>query len=104
MFDEKLSLRNTLGYGLFLEKLRGKKNKKLIITKNSKNQIEEIDHNKSRHALEVQRSRYLAMNDGGFDDNEDGGLLFGRIDLSKKSIKQLLGINNDHQIEMEKKE
>jgi hypothetical protein len=37
MFDEKLSLRNTLGYGLLLEKLGGKKNKKLIITKNSKN-------------------------------------------------------------------
>jgi len=36
MFDEKLSLKNTLGYGLFLEKLRGKKNKKLIISKNSK--------------------------------------------------------------------
>jgi hypothetical protein len=36
MFDEKLSLKNTLGYGHFIEKLKGKKNKKLIITKNSK--------------------------------------------------------------------
>ena len=35
MFDEKLSLQNTLGVGFFLEKLKGK-NKKLIITKNSK--------------------------------------------------------------------
>lgn len=36
MFDEKLSLKNSLGIGQFLEKLRGKKNKKLIISKNNK--------------------------------------------------------------------
>jgi hypothetical protein len=34
MFDEKLSLKNTLGYGHFMEKLRGKKP---IIKKNRKN-------------------------------------------------------------------
>ena len=71
MFDEKLSLKNTLGYGYLIEKLNGN-NKKLIISKNSKIQIEEIDHNKSRHTSEVQRSKYIAMNDGVFDEEENG--------------------------------
>lgn len=99
MFDEKLSLKNTLGYGHFMEKLRGKKP---IIKKNRKNQIEEIDHNKSRHTSEVQRSRYISMNDGDVDEEEDGAGQIGNLDLAKKSIKQLLGLGME-ELEQEQK-
>lgn len=50
MFDEKLSLSNTLGYGQFLAKLKGG-NQKMIIKKKSKQQSEAIDHNKSQHSV-----------------------------------------------------
>jgi hypothetical protein len=36
------------------------------------------------------------MNDGAFDEEEDGdGHHFSNMELAKKSIKQLLGLNKD---------
>lgn len=50
----------------------------------------------------MQRSKYIAMNDEAFDEEEEGGEQIGNMDLAKKSIKQLLGMNQEVEQEQKK--
>ena len=42
----------------------------IIYSKNNKNHVEEINYNKSSHTKEVQRSKYIIIDDNRFHDNE----------------------------------
>lgn len=75
-----------------MQKLKSKSKKNVIKTANNTQLIEEIDYNQSHHANEVQRSKYLVLDDNKYieDDNNGNDELNGNLD--QKSIKQLLGL------------
>ena len=75
---------------------KGKK-PNIIYSKNSKNHVEEINYNKSPHTREVQRSKYIIIDDNRILDNDSDEDLESLLekDLSKKDLKSLLGIETD---------
>lgn len=65
LFDNKLSLKETFGISTFLNKFKKKQNAIKIHDKDRKG--EDIDYQKSIHTKQVQRSRYVLLDD---DRNE----------------------------------
>ena len=67
MFEDKLSLSMRLGIGQLMQKLKSKQKANVIKTAN-KQPVEEINYNQSHHTKEVQRSRYLVLDDNKYID------------------------------------
>ena len=87
MFEEKLSLSMTLGVGQFMQKLKSKQKANVIRTANSTQAIEEINYNQSHHAKEVQRSKYLVLDDNKYIEGAYNGGDDANDNLNQKSIK-----------------
>ena len=73
MFDDKMSLSQSIGIGALLKKFQSKKQSTMVKTSDEGRAFEAINYHESTHAMQCQRSKYVSIDDADklANDNDD---------------------------------